>query len=72
MMRRARKLIGMSQDDLSSIRPRPKPYPRSPATMAGDRGCSSPWRSFKAQIESGGPARCPDAATSGCDSLSRI
>jgi hypothetical protein len=59
-MQRARKLIGMSQDALSSFRPRP------------DRSCSSSWRSFKAQIEAGGSATHPDAVTSACDSLSRI
>jgi hypothetical protein len=72
MMRRARKLIGMSQDDLFSFRPRPGPHLRSPACMAGDRSRSSPWRSFKAQIEAGGPVTHPDAMTSACDSLNRI
>jgi hypothetical protein len=40
--------------------------------MAGDRSCSSPWRSFKAQIEAGGPVTNPNAVSSECDSLSRI
>jgi hypothetical protein len=36
------------------LSPAPRPHPRSPATMAGDRSRSSPWRSFKARIETAG------------------
>jgi hypothetical protein len=59
-MQRRRKLIDMSQDDLFSFRPR------------SGRGCSPPWRWFKAQIEAGGPVTHPAAVTSGCGSLSWI
>jgi hypothetical protein len=59
-MQRRRKLIDMSQDDLSSFRAHP------------GRGCSSTLRSFKARIEAGGPLTQPDAVASRCDSLSRI
>jgi len=46
-MQRGRKLIGMSQDDLFSFRPRP------------GRSCSPPWRWFKAQIEVGRAGYAP-------------
>jgi hypothetical protein len=46
-MQRRRKLIDMSQDDLFSFRPR------------SGRGCSPPWRWFKAQIEAGWAGDAP-------------
>jgi hypothetical protein len=72
MMRRARKLIGMNLDDLSSFRPHPGRIRDRRPTLAGDRSCSSSQRSFNAQTEAGGPVTHPDAATPACDSLSRI
>ena len=56
-MQRRRKLIGMSQDDLSGLRPRARL--RLSVTSA-----------IVQTAEAAGPLTHPDAVTSGCDSLS--
>jgi hypothetical protein len=61
MMQRARKLVRMSQDDLSSfcLRAGLRLFATLAMVQGADRGCA-------------GPVTRPDAVTSGCDSLGWI